>query len=866
MTRGSVDVLGLRRDQKYKERTMSWRAPTTFEAWEKALVHHFLMVDATGNSTDIRSFEVTSATLSSALSAPLGAEKEVALAFQRQLQHDCLFAQSLSMGSQRYSSTSVPNFFVYLAGTLYVDTLLDGQYHNAGAYRKRLALWLDSPNSFMQLKGIAHMWEELKDWLEKRVQAGDNFRRIVLPDPGSFTQIGYTRRLSFPNRSDARMIEAFLFGHPGALESPTAVVNLFQRFRIGKKLSWGLQQAFDEFDDAYFRQRRALADHRFWRLLTQVSSELHRLDRNNVEIDMLFEEDESQFYLGAPSQKDGGRLYQSLQEALTQENAATSANLSTSCKSGLLFFRHSGLGRWSLDREIRDPSGEVIVAFSPLHRNAIGGRLGKLREEKNWLLTVEATSGLKAIDVLRTAGLIALKSDQVFRPSATEGIRIGAGWLGRKAFLPRLESDSERHRVTRSEEGSGHLQVAENGQLESAANLNGAFTISPKSEHGDAHVDWALRLTFSSHAAPHSVYDGARHRLERLEDWQWETSALQPSALQDQLLWEDGNIESLDLLEAIYASGAYGWEEAALIQILGRASDEMNSWSLLQVLRDGGIIEPRLRGGWRGRVWTPVRPRLIEIQSQLGPIVQVEGALCERLVDRFRSVVQASGGTCIRRLGIGTWAPPIIGAIGVAASHIASQLDWPLLFHLERPVQTPHAFRTTPRIALAYEAADFWDWTAKRFLRAAKDRGATTTLTRLVHKAQRDHDLFEVRGPKGIELFLSRTAAVAAAHSASKTHLFEQRGDALLRVTNDGGLPDSIATDVRRRAMRTAGMVNGSYVYPALKEDLKGVARLLPNCILFTETETMESGFQNPLSRRSEGRFRTQWRNGKVTI
>lgn len=479
---------------------------------------------------------------------------------------------------------------------------------------------------------------------------------------------------------------------------------------------------------------------------------------------------------------------------------------------------------------------------------------------------MKATSGLKAIDVLRTAGLIALKGDQVFRPAATEGIRIGPGWLGRKAFLPRLESDSEQHRVTRSDEGSGDLQVAENGRLESAGNLNGSFTISPKSEHGEAHVDWGLRLTFSSHAAPHSVYDGARYRLERLEDWPRARSPLPPLGLRNELLWEDGNIESLDLLEAIYASGASGWEEAALIQILARASDEMNPWSLLQILRDGGIIEPRLRSGWRGRVWTPVPPGLIEIQSQQGPIVQVEGALCERLVDRFRSVVQASGGTCIRRLGIGPWAPPIIGATGIEASHIASQLEWPLLFHPERPVQTPCAFRTTPRIALAYEAADFWDWSANRFLRAAKDRGATTTLTRLVHKAQRDHDLFEVKAPKGIELFLSRTAAIAAAHSASKKHLFEQRGDALLRVSNDGGLPDSIATDVRRRAMRSAGMVNGVYVYPALKEDLKGVARLLPNCILLTETETTEGRFQNPLSRRSEGRFRTQWRNGKVTI
>lgn len=844
---------------------MSWRAPTTFEAWEKVLVDYFLRVDVTGDSTDIRSFEVTPATLVAALGAPADAEDEVALAFQRQLQRDSWFAQSLSIGSQRFSSPSAPNFFVYLAGTLFVDSLLDGEYHDAGAYRERLALWLGSQHSFMQLRGIASMWEELRGWLERRVKAGDDFRRLVLPDPGGWTQIGYTRRLSFPNRSDARMVGHFLSDNPRALESPNATINLFERFRIGKKLSWGLTHAFDEFEHAYFHQKRALADHRFWRLITQVGAELQRLDRNLVEIDMLYEEDESQIYIAAPSQQDGGRAYQTLHDALAAEKAAQSTNFSASCRSGLFFFRHSGLGRWSLDREIRNVSGEVIVALSTNHRSVIGGRLGKLREEKNWLIAFAPTSAQKAIDILRTAGLTALKSDQVFRASANGGVRVGAGWLGRQAFLPRLESDSERHHVIRSDEATGTFEVSANGQLESTSPLDGSFTISPRSEHGDTQAEWSLRLSFTSKASPHSAYDGARYRLERLDDWQSEKRALQPIRAIEPLLWEDGPLECLDLLEAVYASGPGGWEEAALIQTIARASDEMNSWSLLQILRDGGIIEPRLRGGWRGRAWTLVPPRLLEAPSSQGPIVQIEGALCERLVDRFCSVVEAGGGACFRRMGIGPWAPPTIGATGLAAAKIAGQLDWPIVVDPECAIQRPLAFQTTPRIALAYEAADFWDWRARRFLKRSEHRG-TTTLTRLTHRAQRDHDLFEVASTAGRVLYLSRTAAIAAAHSAAKVPLFEERGEALLRVSNDGGLPNFIATDLRRRVMRSAGMTDGLYVYPASREDLIGLTRLLPNCILLSQMETAKSGLRYPLIRRSEGRIRAQWSNGRIAI
>ncbi|WP_175766966.1 hypothetical protein [Burkholderia cenocepacia] len=844
---------------------MSWHAPTTFEAWERELVDYFLRVDVSGESTDIRSFEITPATLAAALGAPADAAAEVAVAFQRQLQRDSWFAQSLSSGSQRFSNVSTPNFFIYLAGTLFVDSLLDGEYQSSGAYRERLALWLASQNSFAQLKGIASMWEELRGWLERRVDAGDGFRRLILPDPGGWTQIGYTRRLSFPNRSDARMVRNFLLEHPQALESPLATINLFQQFRIGKPLSWGLNKAFDEFEYAYFRQKRALADHRFWKLITEVGSKLHRLDRHLVEIDMLYEEDESQIYIADSSKEDGGRVYQTLHDALAAENAAQSANFSVSCRSGLLFFRHSGIGRWSLDREVRDASGEVIVAFSSSHRRAIGVRLGNLREEKGWLFTSKSVAAQKAIDVLCTVGLAAPKGTQVYRPSANGGIRVGVGWLGRQAFLPRLESDSKRHHVTRSEEATGVFEVAPDGQLESTTRLDGSFTISPKSEHGDAHSEWSLRLTFSSQAAPHPAYDGARYRLERLDDWKSEKRALQPVNVHEQFLWEKGPLECLDLLEAVYASGAIGWEEASLIQMLSRACDEMNSWSLLQILRDGGIIEPRLRGGWRGRNWTLVPPRLLELPSSQHPIVQIEGALCERLVDRFHTVVEARGGTCFRRLGIGPWAPPTIGATGLAAADIAAQLDWSIVPDPESAVQKPLAFQSTPRIAIAYEAADFWDWRAKRFLKRSEHRG-TTTLTRLTHKAQRDHDLFEVVSTAGRVLYLSRTAAIAAAHAAAKVPLFEERGDALLRISNDGALPNFIATDLRRRAMRSAGMTDGLYVYPALREDLKGVARLLPSCILLSQTEATECGFREPLIRRSEGRFRTQWRNGRLTI
>lgn len=120
-----------------------------------------------------------------------------------------------------------------------------------------------------------------------------------------------------------------------------------------------------------------------------------------------------------------------------------------------------------------------------------------------------------------------------------------------------------------------------------------------------------------------------------------------------------------------------------------------------------------------------------------------------------------------------------------------------------------------------HEVASAWDWNERRFKESAS-REEPFKLTRFSHPGGRDHDLYCLTSRSRLMNYLSRTAAIAAAHASSHTPLFEQRDDNLLvRLTCDGGLPDAVAAGLRRRLLRTAGPVGNELA--ELDTDLVGL-------------------------------------------
>lgn len=207
------------------------------------------------------------------------------------------------------------------------------------------------------------------------------------------------------------------------------------------------------------------------------------------------------------------------------------------------------------------------------------------------------------------------------------------------------------------------------------------------------------------------------------------------------------------LLEAIYATGASGWEEVELVSLLQSVADGISIWHLLRSLHDAGLIEPRLRQSWKGRVWTLVKPSLFHIRYGKSSLVIVEGAICARLIDDFQKAVSELGGKYFRRSGVSVWSPPVFGAEIDDPVTLSRIMEWPLV---EAPLKSdmmPLAFMSTLRTAELHVQAAIWDWNSGRFLPHVDSDGETTRLTRHVHPGGRDHDVYRVVTHRKTEFF-----------------------------------------------------------------------------------------------------------------
>jgi len=133
-----------------------------------------------------------------------------------------------------------------------------------GSYVQRLRELAGGMLPDYTLQWLPTLWTNLAEWLEADTRS---FRSLKLPDPGGFTRIGHTVKLTFPDRRDQRVLSellanAGLQGHEPPVGKVIALVaGARGRFRRS------FQEAFDDFRSGFFNGARLAGDaitHRFW--------------------------------------------------------------------------------------------------------------------------------------------------------------------------------------------------------------------------------------------------------------------------------------------------------------------------------------------------------------------------------------------------------------------------------------------------------------------------------------------------------------------------------------------------------------------------------------------------------------------------
>ena len=824
--------------------------PATLAAWEGILTQALLHADKS-NSDPIRSFEITPETL--AIYCGLGPEHAAGAekAFRGALKSDPHLLWCLQNRTYPAANADVPNCMAMLALSLLVDSLLDGKYANQGQYRVKLAQWLNIDRSFMKLIGIATMWEELVEWLDERIAAGAPFRRLILPTPPrSWTNIGYTRYLSFPTKRDIALLRKLIERQPNAAKDAPTLVRLLDPLVHSSSVSFGLNVAFQDFRKA-LRAGQATSDHRFWKLVSRARALAGHVEAPPAILRMEFDEDGVRSYRLTIGSRDPVLLANFGCAAAVSE-LLHSPNLGPAARRGILFLRSSGLASWTAVGEPPPGSGPFHVAVAERHTHLAQGTIARFEASGEWHVTAEPVAASTVNDILGRLSLQSVKMS-VRAIAVADGVRVGRAWLGLPRYLPLVEGAEGEIDVTPLGPTGGSTLRCTGGTLVSNTAVEGDFTIADRAGR------WTQRTTFVTKAEVHTQLDGAAYKQP--EQAEWRTAELQAArADPSEISWDRRPYEHQDMIEALYACARSGISEGDAVGLVARAVG-WRSWDMLRTLQETCQLDARLREGWRGKVFTLGRPTVSDICIGGAHGFIVSGALPIRLQNDLRDTVALHGGATFRHHSPASLAPPLMGALGMTAAEVAKAMGWAIA----PPPPVPDGLAAsrlieTSVVGDSYQPASQWDWATGRF-RTEPVATAPISLVRLVHPGGRDHDLYRVTGSVR-RTYTSRHAGILDAHLQAGRPLFRLDGSVLRRIPREGALPIELSRALRFRTLRNSGASADGWVYTVCPASLRWLARLLPGLIEGVDVAIAPNQVDD--FRRGRGTRRPLWVAGGI--
>jgi len=194
-----------------KESAKGWRSWNRFD-WSEALLEHYF--GATESTDPVRALVVVGEELVRVVGDPGAQSLEVeSLLVERVLrgvgENNFWFHAKTAAGSSK------PHYLGHLIMACLAATDLDDGDENS--YIARLADITGSARGDLNLEVMAELWRHLSSWLGEHP---DEYRSLVLPDPGGWTRIGYTVKLAFPSRRDQVTLAKVLSSGNLTVEDP----------------------------------------------------------------------------------------------------------------------------------------------------------------------------------------------------------------------------------------------------------------------------------------------------------------------------------------------------------------------------------------------------------------------------------------------------------------------------------------------------------------------------------------------------------------------------------------------------------------------------------------------------------------------
>lgn len=794
-------------------------AASPFWAHEMALTRHYLGTEGPEGSLPLAFLDASGRQIARALGRP-DEQADAALEAFIRIFTPTRLVYALRDGHVAPAPAGLPvmGWFSYLVLTCHVASV-SPNVAASDRFRDRLQVRLGLDRGISELSGIAELWKRARDWCEFRHQSGQQIRQIALPDPGTATQIGHSLRISFPARSDLRRMER-LFGSLaiGRPPAPDRVVALVRSEIADRTWSQGFLRAFDDFSTRFRAGDRLLEDHPFWIAIRGLSKPPTARGAQRV------------FELGFHANFDGSASYfvktddpEALRALSVETNPgceppSIDLNLSdmlSLLEGGMLWvpppirrchaegaipFSEASWGVWSGQRTPEGANVRLLLRADVARPAAVA-----IDPAAAWVLGPPVSS--EAADTF----LATLRGQPPDR-SGLVGVRIGGGirmddaYLGRPRFLPHVGTGPGCS-VAIAPFGTtvGTIGVEAAGavvELSCPAPLDGVWRLDVM-ERGTVRARPSLAFEPDARlAARRSVDDLAT-------DWRPEEPdplGCSPQAVAR--IDSDGDqvrtdAALLDLLEALYASGAGGWAEGVVAGIVGTCLPErFAGWDALRLLADSGWLVARVSKRWRARRWYLVPPHLTAFPSS-GTVV-LEGAATARLRKTFIEVGAAMASTIQTRAVAADWSIPTLSARTSDPVAFAAAVGLPLMEATANLPPTEHTLKYDDTLYgdQRRNVGSTWDWARSRFTGHAGGKRSAVVLERLATARPSAADIYRISVDGGtVQLLDGRNAAIALAHRTAAVPLFtfDGRGSILRRVAGEGALPSVVARYLRLR-------------------------------------------------------------------
>lgn len=761
--------------------------------WLQRLQNYYLRADGPYGSTKFTSLDVTPAGLAAAVDAVDCSDEVVLKAFM------ALFSRSSVqkiLGTKIHESSGLYayNNFHYLV----LSCVAAATTTNAGdsnQYRERLGALLDDGKGAEQkVDGVNNLWKALAIWINKK---GDLYREIVLPEPGSWTLIGYAAKLAYPSRKDRAYLKKILKELPDkALDNQNILLNYLKSrsYRLPERMR-------DDLADLIrcYGNNQSLETHHFWQLIENILVEISREEPKHFtllwSISVSFggwdgDELEDVFMSrgNRRAELENPFWHGTFIQLLTEYK--TPPQIKKLLDSGCIILCESYGGLWTQDdRKPKEKQKAIILSCS---EKIVRNFKKSLKLGHRWYCS-ETMSFNSALQITAGKG-ISDSNHQNTQLRIEGGISLGRGkWLSRPGYLPNIYIEQD-----------AKLSISPPLKLQAVGNI--VNIIEPIKTDGEWRIEWKLKnndtcfklVRFFKNAPLVSKWPERSDRYEAAVELSYQDGI---PLTNSEIITSSSGIfpnQLSDAFEAIYARAGAPRSESEIIGILRTVLPTDSKlkylvWDVLRSLEEAGWLEQDIKRSWRGRVWRVLPPRIVITGENTA---LVEGAIAAAEFD-FLRIEAHRVGINIHVNSASPFATPVIGLIGTGLRELAEILGWPFLRAKIPEIKTaPNCWPLENRTEMGRKLAGVWKADPGLFVSELQQKPKGPTLSRLVRDD--DRDVFRIE--EGSTTFISTQRIVALLEYARRTNnpLFIYRDGCLERKGAGGYLPLPVAQWLRR--------------------------------------------------------------------